>query len=270
MTQLQPSFSGKSAIGVENNTSAIGIAIAVFGILTCAAIGVFTAAGGGLISGAVANNPIIIGIATAGPFLITGLICLSIVGVLVLTVGSRLIGGGLSRAKLEAPEVLGPERVRVGERFNVQYRQAVKGDINVTGITIDLLLREFVLYTSFTDTYTDVHYHLIKRHELPGGLFSSGSIITQDLRFEIPRNAIHTFPTPQMLEAHKQSEEVQKVMRRNPNLAERMLSQGTLSPTRNNRLSWHVHEQIDIERWPDFNQAFEVPVVADLYSDEGF
>ncbi|NDJ33812.1 MAG: hypothetical protein GYB64_04055 [Chloroflexi bacterium] len=268
MHQLEPSFSeitstGRSGCGVVS-IAAVSILVALLG---AGVFGLMALDGSDL---PFLDNPAAAQVADNLPFVLGGLLCLGFGSVAAWAVGSTIIGGAMRRAKLDEPEVLGPEKVRVGESFRVQYRQAVKGDINVTRINVRLLLREWVRYTSGTDTYTTSHDHVIQTHELPGGLFSSGSMIIQELDFAIPPSGIHTFPTPQMIEDFKDSPEVKQMLERNPRLAVRITQATTFTPARNNKLSWHVHVQIDIDRWPDYNQAFEVPVAAEVLTDNRF
>jgi hypothetical protein len=162
------------------------------------------------------------------PFLILILVALIFlaVGVFLLWVTARTMIAGF---RVGTPEVvLSKDRVRVGESFQLTYRQQFKRAAEVQKINIKFYFRETATYQRGTDTYT-VHHDVVHlEHQIPGGHFNGGQQFEQRLALAVPRDGMHTF------EAYR------------------------------NQLRWFVKVHVEIAGWPDYDHDYEIELVPEL------
>jgi len=104
--------------------------------------------------------------------------------------------------------------VRRGDRLQVQYRQGVRSNITIPQYALRLVLRETVRYTRGTDTVTEHYEHVVSRVDFEGKTLVAGEQLAEDVAFEIPAGAMHSFDQP------------------------------------NNKLRWYVVAEIRLASWP--------------------
>jgi hypothetical protein len=147
-------------------------------------------------------------------------------GALITLIGIRPIIAGTRVAK---PDIqISNTNLRSGEEFALSYQQGFKASVEVKRLALQLVLRESATYRRGTDTVTVTHDHLIQNFELAERPFQSGETLTQNLRWAIPRGAIHSF------EASR------------------------------NRLRWLIKVKVEMKGWPDFDEEFGLTVIPEV------
>jgi hypothetical protein len=158
----------------------------------------------------------------------------SMTAVLFTAVGLGLIAWGLrpvvARMRVGAADVsISSTPLRVGEEFSVSHRQEWKRAADVNRVLFQLVLRETVRYTVGTETETDTHDNVVQQVESPARHFGPGEMINDRHTFRIPETGMHTF-----------------------------------TPSGDNRIEWLVKVCIEMPRWPDFTQEYEITVLPEL------
>lgn len=161
------------------------------------------------------------------------LLCVLPMGLIFLAVGIFLLWATarpyIAEFRVAAPEVtLSKESVRVGEEFQIVYRQHFKRAAEVEKVNITFYFRETATYQRGTDTYTVHHDITHLEHRIPGRHFPGGRYLEERLSLAIPREAMHTF------QAH------------------------------HNQLRWFVEVQVEVADWPDYDEQFEINVLPEL------
>jgi hypothetical protein len=156
-------------------------------------------------------------------------------GTLVFTVPFFLVGVGLLvwsfwpmivGMRVTRPEVsVSSEAVRPGDTFSFGFRQTFKGAAELKEASLQLMLRETAIYHRGTDTYTVHHDYVVQRYDLPPRPYQAGETLSDQRVWQIPADAMHTFATT------------------------------------HNRLRWLIVVHVGINRWPDFNEEYEVRVL---------
>lgn len=148
-----------------------------------------------------------------------------IAGALMLLWGMRPL---IARLRLARPEVaVSATQLRPGESFQLTYRQALKGTVNVERFQVSLILREWVSYRRGTTTYTDTYDHTISSQEFPGRRYEAGETIDMRCTLRIPEDAMHSF------DAY------------------------------HNKLRWFLQIHVQVSGWPDFKDEYPLVVVAE-------
>jgi hypothetical protein len=145
-----------------------------------------------------------------------------------------LIGPILRGVKMAPAEVsVSSDTVRIGEAFTFSFLQEMKQPVNVTGFHIDFVLRESATYRQGTDTRTDTHEVPVRRQEFPPRRCEAGQRIMEEVELEIPRTAMHSFASP------------------------------------NNKVQWLVKVSLEVEKWPDFKEEYEIRVLPERTGGDG-
>lgn len=133
---------------------------------------------------------------------------------------------GLARMKLEAPEVtVSVQPLRVGEPFDVSFRQRAKGPVHVQHVTAKLICREFATYRRGTDTTTVTHdVHEQEAVVVQEVAASSIQPIQGSASLAIPADGMHSFHAAR------------------------------------NRIVWLLEVQTAVDDWPDYRTTFELQV----------
>src|SRR5574341_760266 len=166
----------------------------------------------------------------AGGFLT---ICLALVGwvvglVLILVGGSYALGRMVA-ARLGEPLVnASSDRLRRGDTLDLDFIQEVKGDVNISEVRIKFYKRETVTYRRVTDTVTERHDEVYGDEVRPGRQMSRGYQINERASFRLADDAMHTFMAT------------------------------------NNKIQYFLEVKVSIPMWPDYNETFELPVVAEV------
>lgn len=144
----------------------------------------------------------------------------------------RLLNPVVAKARVERPEmIISKDPLRVGESFQVTYRQAFKFTADVEKILIQFVLRETATYQRGTNTYTVVHNHTHFEKSYPGRQYQSGQKFEVSLPLQIPADGMHTF------------------------IATR------------NKLQWFIHIEVDFAKWPDYKEDFGVQVLPEMVAE---
>ena len=151
-------------------------------------------------------------------------------------VGIGLIVWGLAptlRAlKVSPPEIdVSSDAVRLGESFDVSYRQTFKAPLDVDFVKFTFVMRETAIYRRGTDTYTEKHEIPIAKEGQPGRTYKAGEELSLHYRFVVPKDGMHTFVG------------------------------------NNNRIEWLIKVHVSIARWPDVQEEYPVRVLAERYAD---
>jgi len=154
-------------------------------------------------------------------------------GVLVVQVGVRvfyraIMGVRLSDMALHART----DRLGVGGRIQGELSGRAASQIDVTGITFELVAREWVRYRAGTQTRTQTHEEVLDTVELGGRSMQPGSYLQEPFELHLPPRGMHSFSYL------------------------------------NNKLSWWVRVKISMERWPDFVEEYAITVEPRLATDE--
>ena len=148
------------------------------------------------------------------------------IGVLVTAFG---LGPIIAATRLTRPDIqISNTNLRSGEEFALVYQQGFKSTMDVKRLAVQLILRESATYRRGTDTVTVTHDHLIQNFDLSDRQFRSGESINQNLRWAIPRGAMHSF------EASR------------------------------NRLRWIIKVQVVMKGWPTYDEEFGLRVLPEL------
>ncbi|NDJ54782.1 MAG: hypothetical protein GYB68_17065 [Chloroflexi bacterium] len=177
------------------------------------------------ISAVLADSLFVVGFCVGGIILIGGLIA---VNALVGWVYSQVLTLRIGRPKLAASR----HPLGLGESFDVVLDAAVKSPTQIEKLSITLILQEWVQYTVGTTTHTETHDHLIERFEKPGGSFSAGSMLYEQVSFQIPRGSM-----PHFEDAH-------------------------------NKLRWFIDVQIEQSGWLNLYQLYELEVEPRLLEED--
>jgi hypothetical protein len=151
-------------------------------------------------------------------------------GLIFLAIGLVIIGVGLAPVlagmKVPPPELsISQQAARVGETFTVAYRQTFKKPVTVTRITLEWVFRETATYRRGTDTITDTHENRLDGVQHPSQTFAAGDVFTEERRFTVPTNGIHTFVSS------------------------------------NNTLRYFVRLRVELPGWPDVREEHEIRVL---------
>jgi len=124
-------------------------------------------------------------------------------------------------------------RLRVGEEFSVSYGQTWKRATDVNRVFFQLVLRETVRFTQGTGegtrTVTETHDKIVQHVESPGRRFGPGEMIKKHFAFRISEPEMHTF-----------------------------------TPSDDNRIQWFVKVSVEMAKWPDFTQEYEITVLPEM------
>jgi len=156
------------------------------------------------------------------------LICMS----LHIAVGVWLfctVCGPIIRAlKMAPPEVtVSKDTVRLGERFDLSFLQEIRQPINITRFCVELVFRESATYQQGTDTKTVTHEVPIQSYQFAPRRAEAGERIREDSEFTIPAEGMHSFAAVK------------------------------------NKIQWIVKVAVEVEKWPDFKEEYEVRVLPD-------
>jgi hypothetical protein len=182
-------------------------------------------------------SPLLVGLIFVGVSLwpvVVGSASASMTTVLFTAVGLGLIAWGLrpavARMRLGPPDMsISSTRLRVGEEFSVSYGQTWKRATDVNRVLFQLVLRETVRFTQGTETVTETHDKVVQQFELPGRHFGPGEMIKEHLAFRISEPEMHTF-----------------------------------TPSDDNRIQWFVKVSVEMAKWPDFTQEYEITVLPEM------
>lgn len=148
------------------------------------------------------------------------------IGLLVTAFG---LGPLIAATRLTKPDIqISKSDLRSGEEFALVYQQGFKSSVEVKRLAVQLILRESATYRRGTDTVTVTHDHLIQNFDLTERQFRSGESINQNMRWAIPRGAMHSF------EASR------------------------------NRLRWVIKVQVVMKGWPTYDEEFGLRVLPEL------
>ncbi len=156
---------------------------------------------------------------------------LLIVGGIFFVIGTALLGSAVHR--MMAEKKLGPPIVRVsvfplllGESFQVEFRQPVKGTGRHEGVTMTLAMTEKATYRRGTNTYTVTHESFAQQTQaVSPGTFSPGQDLVGVATFEIPTESMHSFEES------------------------------------NNKITWSMKIHTKIVRWPDYVASYQIQVL---------
>ena len=191
------------------------------GITCCVTIPIIVGAGG---VGFTAGEPLAILSSIGFPLIFA--VCFGGIGVVFIVLGLRPIIAG---ARVSPPDIgISSTNLRSGDDFTLSYQQTFKGAADVTQFSIQLVLRESATYRRGTDTVTVTHDYLIQNFELAEKRFESGETLSQNLRWAIPRGAMHSF------EANR------------------------------NKLRWLIKVKVGMKGWPDYDDEFEIKVLPEM------
>lgn len=143
---------------------------------------------------------------------------------LVLIVST--IAMAMARMKLSPPELsISVHPLRLGESFEVEFRQLAKRPVHIEQVVVKLVCRESATYTRGTDTTTDSHdVHENEQETSQDIQADSAHPIQGTLEFQIPADGMHTFEAPR------------------------------------NRIDWLLEVHTAIADWPDYKETFELTV----------
>lgn len=131
-----------------------------------------------------------------------------------------------SKLRLSAPALMiSQTELRVGDRFNMDYRQAFKVASDVTQASVSLVFQEAATYTQGTDTRTDRHDITVETNEIPGRRFEAGEVLQQSFSMAVPADAMHTFIA------------------------------------KSNKLQWFIRVHVGIVDWPDLKEDYTIRVL---------
>ena len=159
------------------------------------------------------------------------LACLVIGGVMVAFLGGSvalvaIVGLGyrkLITARVEPARVfMDVAEVERGRPFRVMYQQRFKQQTALEGVSIKLVLREWVKYDCGSSTCTDKHDEVLHESQLPGSTIKSGQVLKHRAEFLLPPDAMHNFSSS------------------------------------HNRLQWLVIVQSQMRMWPDFHEEYVI------------
>jgi len=216
--------------------------------------------------------------------------CLIAIGVLIVLawILNKVIYRQLLKVKLSEPAARASTPVRPGETLRFEYEQKVNSATNIQDTEIELILREWVKYTSGTDTYTKSHEHVIERQVMPGGVVNPGNMIFQSVRLRMPEGAMHSFvahdpgiqhmiedptmpniysKTAAQLDPVKQAELEQHVADMPPHIRRFLAAytgtsaKDTAGSPYHNTLRWFVRVRVRMVMWPDYIQDFQITVM---------
>jgi hypothetical protein len=132
----------------------------------------------------------------------------------------------IPKLKMSSPVLMiSKTEIRVGDRFNLDYRQIFKAASDVTQANISLIFQEAATYNYGTDTRTDLHDIVVETHEIPGRHFEAGEVLQQSYSMVIPADAMHTFIA------------------------------------KNNELQWFLRLHVNIVDWPDLKEDYPINVL---------
>ena len=126
------------------------------------------------------------------PGVLAGLVLAVGVVILVIATIARLM-------PFSAPELHVPDKpLRVGEQFSVSYRQGCKRITDVSGIRLELVLRETAENVTSggqygPNTVTKTHDEVAQDFAVAGRRFVPGQTIDETRTFRIPADGMHTF-----------------------------------------------------------------------------
>jgi hypothetical protein len=139
----------------------------------------------------------------------------------------RGLGSVLARARISEPVVATPVRaLPLGGHFVVTYQQKWSRTVDVQRVVMRLVLRETVRYGSGNTTQTDKHDKVVQRLETQGRRFARGEVLSGEYSFQIPSDGMHTFV-----------------------------------PSPDNRIEWYVTLDVELTRWPNMHQEYEITVL---------
>lgn len=152
--------------------------------------------------------------------------CFVGVGVLVTLAGLQPI---IAATRVGKPDIqISNTNLRSGEEFSLAYQQTFKSNVDVRRFAVQLVLREAATYRRGTDTVTVTHDHLVQNVDFPAQQYQTGQAINQNLRWAIPRGAMHTFTANR------------------------------------NKLRWLIKVTVEMHGWPTYNEEFDLTVVPEL------
>jgi hypothetical protein len=132
-----------------------------------------------------------------------GLSLFAVFGIPFVLVGAGMVGWSLWVAAIRplvvghyldpAEIALSKDMLRVGEAFTVRYRQAVRRDLRINQVTVQLLMTESARYRRGTDDYTVTHHHIVQEFTSEGRRLYARDQLAEDRELRIPRDAMHSF-----------------------------------------------------------------------------
>lgn len=134
----------------------------------------------------------------------------------------------LARAKVAVPQAFVSQHpMRVGERFTFAFRLRLRQPMEVQRIRLQWLFRETAIYQQGKGTRAEIHERLIEE-EYPASLVKLGDTFYLERSFQVPADGMHTF-----IASH-------------------------------NKLQWFLRVRVEIPRWPDFQEEYEVTVLPEM------
>jgi hypothetical protein len=131
--------------------------------------------------------------------------------------------------KVTRPEiVIDKTTVGVGDTFTVSFSQNFRGNSEVRGIQLALLMRETAHHGSGKNSHTYQHEVTIDQQDHPGQTFEAGETLAFSQPISIPKSGMYTFHAM------------------------------------NNSIDWRLKVKVDIAGWPDYQDSFELAVQPSL------
>lgn len=155
------------------------------------------------------------------------------VGSLFMLLGLAIFARGAlalySRYRVGEPNIEISSRVLgIGERFTVSYAHTFARAVKVDKIHLRLIFRETAIYNRGTDSKTVRYDESITGFEEPGGEFKPGSMINKTYQLQIPSDGMHSLMV------------------------------------RRNKLQWFIIFRLDIPKFPDFIEEYELQVLPQI------
>ncbi len=150
-------------------------------------------------------------------------------GLLFLGIGLLIVGGAvrilMASWKVAEPDIsISLPQLRVGDQFELSYRQRFKGQAK-GHITLKLIFRECATYQRGTDTVTVTHGYVMHSIQLPPRNYMGGETLSELWSIQIPPSAMHSFKA------------------------------------KRNELLWLLQVDVDIAGWPDFERTYDLMVL---------
>jgi hypothetical protein len=150
----------------------------------------------------------------------------TVVGTIAIIFGWPRVGDRIVGRRLGKPVVwASADQLRRGDPLDITYKQEVNSPVEIQSVSISLILRETVTYTSGTQRVTRTFDYVVGQVESPGRSMQKGHQLDERASLDIPPDAIHTFVK------------------------------------RYNKLQWFVAVKVDLVKWPNFNELYEVFVL---------
>jgi hypothetical protein len=147
-------------------------------------------------------------------------------GLITILAAGTLLLNRMAAAQMAAPIVrVSSVQVRRGDRLELTYTQEFKKKTRIQSVTISFAMRETVTYTTSSETKTISYSWVFVDEQRPGRVMQPGALLEENIFFDIPPQAMHTFVT------------------------------------RHNRIQWFARVKVDIPQGPDINNIYEIIVL---------